>query len=104
MARRPARWAAWVDRENDYWQTKGMISPAGAERMKRWEKSWVLKWLAAATVIFGLVGLVITTTMLIRVLLAEHAKLRQPFDPKWYLRPPVKPKVPGAKPPPGKYH
>jgi hypothetical protein len=92
MARRPIQWAAYVDRENDFWREKGFISATFAKRLKRWEKGAVLKWLAALTTVAAAVGLAITLTVLIRVELLEHHRLRMPYNPVLH-RAPAHPKT-----------
>ncbi len=60
MLWRPAKWAAFVDWEYDLWVRCKVISPSLAEKGKRLEKGLVLKWLVGATVLVGMVSLVIT--------------------------------------------
>jgi hypothetical protein len=87
MACRPSQWAAYVDHENNFWREKGLISATLAERLKRWEKGAVLKWLAALTTIVATIGLAITLTVLIRVELLEHHRLRMPYNPVLHRAP-----------------
>src|SRR3954468_16869807 len=87
MARRPARWAAWVDGENDFWQARGIVSASLAERMKRWEKGRLLRWMAAGTTVIGVIGLGITMSVLVKVVALEHQRVRMPFNPMLQMRP-----------------
>jgi hypothetical protein len=81
MARRPELWARWVDRENDFWRERGRVSPALAERMKRWEKGPVLRFLAAGSAIIGAIGLALTLAVLLKVMAIQHQKIRMPYNP-----------------------
>jgi hypothetical protein len=63
---KPAKWGAFVDWEYNFWVRRGVISPALAEKCKRLEKGFVLKWLVGATVLLGTVCLVITGLRLLR--------------------------------------
>jgi len=100
MARRPAQWAAWVDRENDFWRAKGLVSASLVERMKRWEKGRVIKFLAALTTLVAAIGLGLTTMVLVKVVSLEHQRLRMPHIPVWPVKPtnqpPAKPAAPGT--------
>jgi|SRR6516225_9062085 hypothetical protein len=58
MIRRRERWAAWVDRENDFWVRKGIISVTFAERLKRIEKGTPEKILVGAGALLGTGGLI----------------------------------------------
>jgi hypothetical protein len=80
MVRRPERWARWVDRENDFWRDRGLVSASVAERMKRLEKGTGLKLLAAATAIIGAIGLALTLAVLVKVISIQHHKLRMPYN------------------------
>jgi hypothetical protein len=90
MTRRPERWARWVDRENDFWRDRGLISTGLAERMKRWEKGRALKLIVAFTMCIGAIGVVLTMLVLAKALRVEHQKLRLPYNPALHLKP-VKP-------------
>jgi len=59
VTRRPGKWAAWVDRENDYWVRKGLISDTVAEAMKRIEKGRPLKVVIGAAALLGTGGLIL---------------------------------------------
>jgi hypothetical protein len=50
---RPEKWAVWVDRENDFWVRKGIISAPFAERMKRREKGLPQKLLVGTGAFLG---------------------------------------------------
>jgi uncharacterized oligopeptide transporter (OPT) family protein len=95
MARRPERWALWVDRENDFWRERGLISRSLAEKMKRWEKGWPLKWMAVVATCLGAIGVVFTTVILVKALMIEHQRIRMPYNPALHQKPfsPPKPKI-----------
>jgi hypothetical protein len=81
MAREPKRWAQWVDRENDFWRDKRLISPALAERLKRWEKSRALKRLAAATTCAGAIGVVLTLSVMFKAASLENRRPGMLYNP-----------------------
>ncbi len=66
MLKRPEKWAMWVDRENNFWAFKGLVSAALAERCKRWEKGLPLKLAVGATAFLGGGGLVFWGYVLLR--------------------------------------
>ncbi|HWF18361.1 MAG TPA: hypothetical protein VG754_03805 [Verrucomicrobiae bacterium] len=93
MARRPQQWAAWVERENDFWRDKGLISARLTEKLKRWEKGKSLKILAGVTGFIGIVGLCLTLSVWVKVIFLRHQKLRGPYNPALHLKlPPPGPK------------
>jgi hypothetical protein len=49
----PQKWAAIVDRENDFWVKRGLQSAQTAEKFKRWEKGRVLKVLLSVAAVLG---------------------------------------------------
>ncbi len=53
MLKRPQQWAAWVDKENDFWVRIGLCSKAFAERSKHWEKGLPLKSLVGIISVIG---------------------------------------------------
>ena len=75
------RWASWVDRENNFWRDKGLISASLAERLKRFEKGRVLKWLAGGTALAGLVGVALAMSVLYKEGQLENRPLRLPYNP-----------------------
>ena len=87
MAQRPARWGAWVDGENDFWRARGVVSASLAERMKRGEKGRGLRWVAAGTTLLGVIGMVITMTVLIKVVALEHQRVEMPYNPALHPKP-----------------
>ena len=91
MSQRPERWASWVNRENDFWRENGLLSPAGAERWKQFAQGRALKSLIALTALAAALGLIVTTTTLVKVLAIEHQKLRQPYNPALVVKPMKKP-------------
>lgn len=97
MARRPQQWALWVERENNFWRDKGLLSPALTEKLKRWETGKFFKTLAAATTLIGLIGMTLTVTVLIKGFALQHQKLRMPSNPVLWKKPvkpaPAKPKT-----------
>jgi hypothetical protein len=92
MTWRPRQWALWVERENDFWRSKGLISANGVEKLKRLEKGRELKWLAGLTAAVGVVGLSLTLSVLGRQASLEHQKPRMPYDPVLMPRPASQPK------------
>jgi hypothetical protein len=93
MTWRPRQWALWVERENDFWRSKGLISASGVEKLKRWEKGRALKWLAGLTALMGVVGISLTLSVLARQASLEHQKPRMPYDPALMPRPAGQPKL-----------
>lgn len=87
MARRPAQWAVWVDRENDFWRSKGLLSAVFAEKLKRWEKSKTLSILAGITALIGLVGFSLTLMVWIKAIALQHQRIRMPYNPALHLKP-----------------
>jgi len=67
MLWQPARWAAFVDWEYDFWVRRGLLSPSRAEKFKRLEKGLVLKCLVGATAVVGALFLVIIGLLLLRL-------------------------------------
>jgi hypothetical protein len=70
-----------VDRENDFWRDKRLISPGLAERLKRWEKSRALKRLAAATTCAGALGVVLTLSVAFKAASLENRHPAAPYNP-----------------------
>lgn len=66
----PKRWAALVDKENNYWVGKGVVSASRAELVKKLEKGMVMK------VMVGLV--VILTTCLLIVSIRIERQIHTP--------------------------
>jgi hypothetical protein len=50
---RPKVWAAWIDKENDYWVARGRFSPGFAEKIKKLEKGLAMKLLLGANVLLS---------------------------------------------------
>jgi hypothetical protein len=50
---RPALWASWIERENDYWVKRGRSSSAFAEKMKKLEKGAAPKIMLVLIAIFS---------------------------------------------------
>ena len=92
MLRRPQRWTLWVERENNFWRDKGMLSPALAERLKGLEKGRPMKILAGIAAAMSLVGLSIVIAVLIQAAALEHRKPRLPFNPLLQGKPANAPK------------
>ncbi|HOX57805.1 MAG TPA: hypothetical protein P5205_06270 [Candidatus Paceibacterota bacterium] len=63
---RHRQWSAFVDWEYNLWVRLGLIFPSLAEKCKRLEKGPVLKCLVGATVLLGVVFLVIAGLCLFR--------------------------------------
>lgn len=91
MVRQPQQWASWVDRENDFWRGKGLITTALAEKLKRWEKGRAIKLLAAVTTFIGAIGLSLTLAVLVKAVSLQHQKLRMPYNPALLSKPPKQP-------------
>jgi hypothetical protein len=66
MLCQPARWAAFVDWEYDFWVRRGLLSPSRAEKCKRLEKGLWLKCLVGATAGVGTLFLLIIGLLLLR--------------------------------------
>jgi hypothetical protein len=98
MARRPEKWARWVDRENDFWRDRGLVSKSLADKMKRWEKGAALKLIAAGTTCLGGIGVMLTTLVLIKAISVQHQKIRLPYNPALHVRPATAPKPKAAAP------
>jgi hypothetical protein len=64
IIRRPEKWAVWVDRENDFWVHRGIVSVSFAERMKRIEKGLPQKILVGTVAVLGTGGLIYTGFLL----------------------------------------
>ncbi len=60
MLWKPSQWRAFVDWEYAFWVRRGVLSPALAEKCKRLEKGWALKWLVGVTAVLGLIFLLVT--------------------------------------------
>jgi hypothetical protein len=67
VLQRPEKWAAWVDRENDCWVRKGLISDTVAEAMKRVEKGRPLKVVLGAGALLGTGGLILAVYFLAKL-------------------------------------
>jgi len=66
MIRRAEKWAIWVDRENDFWVRKSLVSVCFSERMKRIEKGPALKILVGTGALIGTGGLIYIGFLLAR--------------------------------------
>lgn len=53
MVRRPDRWSRIVDKENAFWASRGVVSPARAERIGRLEKGRFQKVMVGAIAALG---------------------------------------------------
>jgi hypothetical protein len=58
MVNRPERWSQLVDKENDFWVGKGMVSASKAEWFRRFEKGFGQKVLVAIAALLGATGFV----------------------------------------------
>lgn len=79
----PKRWAALVDKENDFWVAKGVISTSRAEQIKKLEKGMLIKIMAAF--------LVVLTTFLLMVSVHIQDHIHPPR--KGPMLPPSRPRV-----------
>ena len=68
MVKRPQRWAAFVDAENEFWVARGLAPVAWTERVKALEKGRFLKVLVGFCVVVG------TGTLLASVVLKVFPK------------------------------
>jgi len=55
----PGRWSELVDRENDFWVGKGVVSAEKAEKFRRFEKGPGQKILTALVSLAGLIGFIV---------------------------------------------
>ncbi|HEX3797595.1 MAG TPA: hypothetical protein VH413_02745 [Verrucomicrobiae bacterium] len=84
--RRPRQWGLLVDRENDFWQKRGVLSPALVEKIKSWEKGRPLKWIAGAATCLGTFGVIWTTFMLCKAMALEHRRIPMPMNPALHIK------------------
>ncbi len=68
MIARPKLWARLVDKENDFWVNKGIISATFSERCRSLEKGLCLKILIGSGAVLGTFGF-----LLIRFLIWKNA-------------------------------
>jgi hypothetical protein len=66
MIKRPQKWAAWVDKENDFWVRRGFVSASYAERQKRRENSMAMKLMVGAPTLCGTVALIVFGYLIFR--------------------------------------
>jgi len=72
ICRRPDRWASWVDRENDFWVRKGIISASFSQEFRRLEKGIVLKLLVGGGALIGTLEVFILGFLLLRIAVLKH--------------------------------
>ncbi|HEX4341995.1 MAG TPA: hypothetical protein VH255_01305 [Verrucomicrobiae bacterium] len=84
---RPARWGAIVDRENNFWRDRGIISAALAERFKAWEKGWPMKSITAAAVVASAIAVCMTTMVLCKAIALENRRIPMPYNPALHIKP-----------------
>lgn len=53
MMVRPQQWNTFVDKENDFWISKGMLSPTIGSNIKQFEKGLGMKVLVAIAALIG---------------------------------------------------
>ncbi len=58
MVARPATWGRFVDKENDFWVNKGLISASASAWFRRFEKGAGQKLLVALAASLGALGFV----------------------------------------------
>jgi hypothetical protein len=87
MIRRPEWWSAIVDRENDFWRGKGIISAAFAERMKRLEKGRMAKIIIGGTAVLGAIGLAVLIALTMIAESHQDRKIRFPLNPPVQQKP-----------------
>ena len=66
IIKRPEKWAAWVDKENDFWVRKGIFSVPFAKWMKRIEKGMPQKLLVGTGALLGICVLIFSGYMLLK--------------------------------------
>jgi hypothetical protein len=81
MTRHPARWAALVERENNFWRDKAIVSGTFAEKLKRWETGRVLRLLCLLTACVGIVGVAITLNVWVKAIELRRHKFRALYNP-----------------------
>jgi hypothetical protein len=59
MIARPKQWSSFVDKENDFWLKRGIVSASFSERSRRFEKGLGQKILVGSTAILSTVGLLV---------------------------------------------
>lgn len=57
MVKRPNQWKVFVDKENAFWISKGVVSESIAEKFRRFEKGRGQKLLVGAAAAIGTIGL-----------------------------------------------
>ena len=50
---RPEAWTAWIEKENNFWVSRGRFSSGSAEKVKRLEKGPMMKILLGANVLLS---------------------------------------------------
>jgi hypothetical protein len=58
MIAKPERWSRFVDRENDFWVKRGIVSASLSERFKKFEKGLGQKILVGTGALLGMAALV----------------------------------------------
>jgi hypothetical protein len=58
IVKRPEKWALLVEKENDFWVRKGIVSASFAERQKRRETGWPQKMLVGIIAFGGTAALI----------------------------------------------
>lgn len=66
ILKRPEKWGAWVDKENDFWVRKGLASVRFAERNKRLEKGLPMKLMVGVVPAIGTSGLIYIGVLVVR--------------------------------------
>ena len=69
IVKRPEKWSAWVEKENDFWVRKGLASAAFADRCKHREKGLPMKLLVGTIVLLGGGGLIFSGCLFLRIVL-----------------------------------
>jgi hypothetical protein len=60
----PGRWSDLVDKENDFWVGKGLVSAALSEKFRRFEKGPGQKIFTALVSLAGVIGFIVLATAL----------------------------------------
>ena len=67
MIAKPEQWSRFVDKENDFWLKRGIVSASFSARSRRFEKGLGQKILVGIGAVLGTVGLLV-----IRFLIWKH--------------------------------
>jgi hypothetical protein len=66
VLKRPDKWGAWLDKENDFYVRMKILSVPNAERSKKWEKGLPGKLLAGFIPVIGTGGMIFIGLLVLR--------------------------------------